>query len=54
MSHAIKDMYRPAWTLGRQINQAQVKLMVGLCAAAIVGEYVLILKLFDWLGITGG
>ncbi|GGO08258.1 hypothetical protein [Saccharibacillus kuerlensis] len=61
MSQAVKDTYTPSWYAalkGRywshKMNEAQITLMLGLCAAAIVGEYVLILKLFDWLGITGG
>ncbi|WP_172254323.1 hypothetical protein [Saccharibacillus deserti] len=53
MEQAVKDTYRPGWSLNHAINESQVMLMVALCAIAIVGEYVLIMRLFDWLGITG-
>ena len=52
MEQAVKDTYRPGWSWRHMVNESQVMLMVALCAIAIVGEYVLIMRLFDWIGIT--
>ncbi|OWR29868.1 hypothetical protein CDO73_12350 [Saccharibacillus sp. O23] len=61
MNQAFKDTYTPGWYAmlkGRywehKCNEAQIQLMLVICAAMIVGEYVMFMKLFDWLGITGG
>lgn len=60
MDQAIQDTYTPSWYAawkGRywehKMNEAQVKLMLMISVAMIVGEYVLIMRFFDWLGISG-
>jgi len=60
MDQAIKDTYTPSWYAawkGRywehKMNEAQVKLMLMISVAMIIGEYVLIMRFFDWLGISG-